>query len=72
MFSSAGLRTRSTAEDNQPPPVSEGLSNPSLQEHPAASSLPFSVRSLLKESVFERPESEMTLEPSLTARLMDW
>lgn len=34
--------------------------------------VPFSVRSLLKESVFERPGSEMTLEPSLTVRLMDW
>lgn len=34
--------------------------------------VPFSVRSLLKESVLERPGSEMTLEPSLTVRLMDW
>lgn len=35
-------------------------------------SVPFSVRSLLKESVLERPGSEMTFEPSLTVRLMDW
>lgn len=33
--------------------------------------IPFSVRSLLKESVLERPGSEMTFDPSLTVKSME-
>lgn len=33
--------------------------------------IPFSVRSLLKESVLDRPGSEMTFDPSLTVRSME-